>query len=363
MHRVLVFAALTAAAETVEVPFQSHDGHAMFGKLTLPDAPKAVVIYVQTAEGATVDMKRPKPGGTFNYFDLYREKLPPLGVGFFSYEGRGIRMGPRPPRFEDIDEAVYNTSTLDNKVRDALTAAAIVRKRAPGTKIFLMGASEGTFLAAQAAARSPKEIDGLVLYAVLSTTLKDALKYMSSDGNYMVLKNAFDTNNDGRVSRAEWNADARKLRERSMKNVPFETFDVNKDGIFTVEDMRALRKQTTDGIEAEYMDAIDAFLKPTAAVAAPKGWVLDHFSHPPMWTYLAPLQIPVGFFHGDADNLTPIEGVRQLEARAKKEGKTNFHFHYFSGLDHTLNIGNYFTRGELPEGHKTIFEFVQELAR
>src|SRR4030095_4988659 len=110
---------------TAELPFKSYDGYDMFGKLTLPDSPgrHAVVIYVQTAEGMTVDMKR-RGGraGTFNYFDLYRSKFPEMNVGFFSYEGRGIRMGAAPPRYEKIDWDIYNTSTLDNKVRDVLTA-------------------------------------------------------------------------------------------------------------------------------------------------------------------------------------------------------------------------------------------------
>ena len=95
-----------AKARTVEIPLKSHDGHDMFGKLTLPTSPglHPVVVYVQTAEGMTADMKRPNPrGGTFNYFDLYREKLPELNVGFFGYEGRGIRSGDAPPRYERID--------------------------------------------------------------------------------------------------------------------------------------------------------------------------------------------------------------------------------------------------------------------
>jgi hypothetical protein len=45
-----------------------------------------------------------------------------MSVAFFSYEGRGVRMGDQPPRFEQIDEAIYNTSTLENKVRDLLSA-------------------------------------------------------------------------------------------------------------------------------------------------------------------------------------------------------------------------------------------------
>jgi hypothetical protein len=60
-------------ARTIEVPFASHDGFPLFGKLTVSATPgrHAVFIYVQTAEGATVDMRRPSPkGGTFNDYDL-----------------------------------------------------------------------------------------------------------------------------------------------------------------------------------------------------------------------------------------------------------------------------------------------------
>jgi hypothetical protein len=35
-------------------------------------------------------------------------------------------------------------------------------------------------------------------------------------------------------------------------------------------------------------------------------------------------------------------------------------FHYFEGLDHSLGLGRYFTAGgELPAGHKAIFEFIK----
>src|SRR6185503_11675054 len=149
-----------AKAKTIEIPFKSHDGYPMFGKLTIPDSPGGhpVVIYVQTAEGMTVDMKRPKPGGgTFNYFDLYAEKLPEMNVAFFRYEGRGVSMGDQPPRYEKFNWDIYNTSTLENKVRDLLSAVEVVKKQ-PGidaSQILLMGASEGTLLAAEAASRSP----------------------------------------------------------------------------------------------------------------------------------------------------------------------------------------------------------------
>src|ERR1700694_4744609 len=88
-----------AETRTIEIPFTSHDGYEMFGKLTIPGsaAPHAVVVYVQNAEASTVDTKRQSlRGGTFNFLDLYREKLAELNVAFFSYEGRGVRVGDKP---------------------------------------------------------------------------------------------------------------------------------------------------------------------------------------------------------------------------------------------------------------------------
>ena len=159
-------------AATEELHFSTHDGFPLRGKLTLPPGPgpHPIVVYVQSAEGMTVDMRRPLGGGaTFDYFDLYAEHLPALGVGFFRYEGRGLTTGGEPPRFEVIDRAIYNTSTLDNKVRDVLSALELLgeQERVDAERVFLMGASEGTLIGADAAARSPQRIAGLVLYGVM----------------------------------------------------------------------------------------------------------------------------------------------------------------------------------------------------
>jgi acetyl esterase/lipase len=337
----------------------------MFGKLTLPNsgARHPVVIYVQTAEGMTVDMKRPNGrGGTFNYFDLYREKLPEMNVAFFGYEGRGIHMGDAPPRYEQIDWDIYNTSTLENKVRDILSAVQVVRKQ-PGidpSQIFLMGASEGTLLAAEAAVRLPKQIKGLIMYAVLSSTLKEMLKYMATDGAFLALRRYFDTDKDGRISKQEFEADPRKYREKALKNVGFEVFDRDGDGYFTVDEMRLLKKDFVAAIDANDYAMVNNWLKVTAVVSIPKDWVKDHFAQPTMWTFLSRLDMPIGLFHGNGDNLTPIEGVRQLEEQAQKAGKSKMEFRYFDDLDHTLGIGVYFVTGKLPEGHKAILEYIRK---
>jgi hypothetical protein len=45
-----------AVPRTIEIPFETHDGHPLFGKLAVPTTKgrHAALIYVQTAEAATV---------------------------------------------------------------------------------------------------------------------------------------------------------------------------------------------------------------------------------------------------------------------------------------------------------------------
>lgn len=52
-------------------------------------------------------------------------------------------------------------------------------------------------------------------------------------------------------------------------------------------------------------------------------------------------------------------GVKELERQARAAGKSRMQFHYFEGLDHSLGIGAYFSKGTIPAGHQAIFEFVE----
>lgn len=354
-----------AKSQTIEIPFTSHDGYKMFGKLTVPTSggAHAVVVYVQTAEGMTVDVKRQKTRSeTFNYFDLYREKLPEMNVAFFSYEGRGVTMGDKPPRYETIDWDIYNTSTLENKVRDIMSAVQVVKKQRGinGSRVFLMGASEGTLLAAEAAARMPKQIRGLILYAVLTSTMRENFKYIVTGGAFLTWKQYFDTDKDGKISKQEFEADPNKYRERVLRKAPFEPMDKNGDGFLTVEEFGLLPNPLRDAVDQEKFEVLNQWAKTSAAVATPKDWFKDHFAHQPIWTFLSKLNIAVGLFQGDGDAMVPIEGVRKLEEMAKVAKKSKMEFHYFNSLDHSLNIWEYFFKGTIPTGHQAIFEFIRE---
>lgn len=359
---LLLASRLPASGKTIEVRFESYDGYPMFGKLILPDTEGShpVVVYVQTAEGTTVDMKRRLGANrTFNYYDVYRTKLVEANIGFFSYEGRGITNGDAPPRYEKIDWPVYNTSTLENKIRDVVAAVHAVQRQAgvDRSRIFLIGTSEGSLLAVESASRMPKEIHGVAVYGVMAANLREEFTYAIEDGTFVRLRTSFDTDHDGRISSGEFDADPARLR-RLMPQETFSQWDRDGDGFYTADEHRLNNGTMKKAVDGDDFDTLQAWARRAAALAIPDGWFKDHFAHPAMWTFVSALEMPVGFFHGEADINTSIAYVRQMEERGAQAGKKNLSFQYFEGLDHSLNIVQYFARGELPAGHKAIFEFI-----
>ena len=285
------------------------------------------------------------------------------GSGSFVTKGAAFAWGAEPPRYEEIEREVYNTSTLENKALDVLTAVALL-KETPGvdpTRIYLLGASEGTLLAAKAAAREKSAIAGLVLYGAMSGTLRDLFRFIMSDGAFLAYRGFFDTDDDGLISQAEFEADPKGYRASVFPNAPFSAFDQDQDGFFSAEEMPALTRPYLDAIDQDDYSVLDQWAKTSAGVSTPEGWFKDHFEHEPIWTFLSELEIPIGFFHGDADSNAPIEGVRELESRARAAGRSNMEFHYFEGLDHSLDLALYFVKGELPEGHVAIFDFISRV--
>jgi pimeloyl-ACP methyl ester carboxylesterase len=343
----------------------------MVGRLTTPkdSKPLAVVVYVQNAESSTADeLTKTLKGEVVRFFDLYGDNLAGMQTAFFSYEGRGVRSGSTPPQFRTIDWEAFNTSSLENKVRDALSAVAAVRRQ-PGlekVKLFLVGSSEGSLLAAEAASRDPGAIDGVALLGVLALPLRDNLKFQLGDGPFLVYRHYLDTDHDGKISKEEFESDRNGfLRKYGVKN-NFGDFDTNKDGVFTADDIRLRMKKYVEATEkndirelSQWADA-SSRIADSRAVAMPKGWVADHFSHDRISKYLLKLDMPVGVFHGTLDGSCPVEAVRELEEELKKGGKKNIVFGYVKDADHSLDAGDYWEAGKLPEGYQKLFGFVRD---
>lgn len=354
---------------TRDIPFKSHDGYPMLGRLTLPDTPgpHPVLMLVQTAEAATMDGElRNAKGVRVRIYNQYRELLAPMGIGFFSYEGRGVtsNAGGGPV----IERTAYNTSTLANKVQDGISAVRTLQEQrdVDRSRIVLRGISEGTMLAAEIAVQIPKEVAGLALSGVIGSTLKDALVFMASDGAYLAHLDNWDINKDGRITVAEFETDAKGIRKLLPPGTPFGAFDANGDGVYTRDELVTRARPLVEAIQKENFDAFIPWLQGSAAVQVPRTmteWVKDSFSQPTMWELLSQLTMPVGLFHGEVDHNTPAEQVRALERTAKAAGKTNMAFRYFDGLDHGLGTITYFNTGAPSTGYAAIFEFMKQFKR
>jgi pimeloyl-ACP methyl ester carboxylesterase len=272
---------------TRDIAFTSHDGYPMLGRLTLPDTPgpHAVMMLVQTAEAQTKDgQQRSARGERGPVYTIYRANLAPLGIGFFSYEGRGVsaNAGGGPV----LDRAVYDTSTLANRVQDGISAVRLLQKQ-PGvdpTRIVLRGVSEGTLLAAEIAVQIPKEVAGLVLSGVIGSTLKEALEFMASGGVYLQHLRIWDGNKDGRNSAAEFEAAGGPAV--LPQGLTFTVLDPDGDGFYTPADRTVLSAPLVNAIRTENFDGFLPWLESSASVAVPRtmrAWVQDHFAQPTMW--------------------------------------------------------------------------------
>jgi alpha-beta hydrolase superfamily lysophospholipase len=352
-----------ASPSITEVKFSSHDGHAMYGRLAIPQSGtiRAVVIRVQTCQGMTIGSARDDGFGRFDRgFDAYSKAFPEHGVAYFCYEGRGIRTGDKPPKFEVVDRKVYDTSTLDNKVRDVQSAISAVRDQ-PGcskAKIFLLGASEGSLLAAEAAAKKPTLIDGVVLGPVLPGNLQSSLRFALIDGQFRKLLQNFDNNADGKITKNEYEADKKGFRTKTdLRNVEFSDLDANGDGVLTVDDLKIMCKEYLDALEVKDWKKLDEWVVLSGGTR-PKGWLEDHFAHAPIWKFLEPLSIPVGVFHGQDDCVCSVDEVKKLERLMLKAKKDNIQFEYFDGHDHSLNADEFSLSSRVSKGQAAIISYV-----
>ncbi|MBI3789715.1 MAG: hypothetical protein HY275_02420 [Gemmatimonadetes bacterium] len=197
---------------------------------------------------------------------------------------------------------------------------------------------------------------------VLEENMRRTFRYIMTGGAFLGYRLKFDADGDGRISRAEFEADPTGYRRRGLQATPFSAFDHDGDGFFTEDEMSFLTRPYLDAIDRENFALLDRWAATAAAVSTPAGWFADHFAHQELWSYLATLTVPVGVFQGGMDAMVSIDALRRLQQRARAAGRTNIAFRYYPRLDHTLDIGLYFVRSQLPQGHADIFAYIDSIA-
>ena len=349
-------------SERMTIP--SFDGYPLAGKLYLPRGqnPQALVVYVNGSGPNTYENTRAlTEDTTFSYFDLVAQGFTGQNAAFFSYSTRGVAPGSEPPYYCTIDPDAYQTYLPGNSVRDVAAIVAALRQdpRLSRARVYLLGWSEGTMIAPKAAQIVP--VDGLLLAGYVNGTMRETLDWQQNGGSSMVTYCLyFDTDGDGAVSRAEYEADPYGVRGAlGLDQTAFPDLDVDGDGKLTAADFSLLLAPTRQTLYAAIDRGDDAWLAQNYPVRLTTAWFRAHDAFPPNRDMLTTLDIPITIFQGEADANVPVQDTREIQAQFAACGKTNLTVHTYPATDHDLNFSVYLSTGEWPQGWQDLFAAVR----
>jgi hypothetical protein len=349
-----------------------HDGVVTKGRLSLPPAQdgedaniSTLVIYVHGTGPATyLTTRRLNADTQFNYFDFFADAFPERGIGFFSYNKRGVTNSDAPPWFDHVDRDAFRNVVPAVETDDLAAIIETLKQddRLAHARVMLLGWSEGSVIAALAAEQHPDLVDAIMLAGYANENMYDVIAYQfTGEGTMLKITPVFDTDDDGAISRQEYEADdayVARYRQAVMQDTAFDALDANTDGQLQAIDF-ATRSQPyywmiLNSVEHDNEEWIwNNYFR----VSVP--WLRQHFALEANKSRLLRMDLPIYVFHGAEDAHLPTEGVEDLKKRFQTLGKTNLEAHIFPEHDHDLNFIEWVKTGEMPDGILAIFESAQ----
>jgi pimeloyl-ACP methyl ester carboxylesterase len=353
----------------VVMQFTATDGTPLEAKLSLPaDAtgPVPVVFFLHGAGPRNYDnavQYRDADGRLriVNYYDYYAREQAKHGIAFFRMSKRGCTVGPngRP----QVDRAVFSKATSTVLVNDYAVALTALRARAEidASRVILAGSSEGTRLAPHLALRAPAGIIGLVLTSYQGDNIRDTVTWQNTHGPWRIMSSMIPGAKADARTRAEWDA-AVSSNPALTQQVPFPTFDADKDGVMTESEVRTVISPRLGVVLKAIEDGNDDFIWQTI-VNLSSGYMRDGWTDPPTSEFLLKLKVPVGIFHGELDGTTRVEAVRETEAAFKAAGRSDLTVKTYAGLEHNLGWTPQGASGDGPAPFQDGFAFASELVK
>jgi len=347
------------------------DGETISGRLNLPsnkDSVPMLVVFVHGTGPNTYLNKRKIGNVEFNYYDLFAEEFNKRGIGFFTYNRRGVEIGDNPPYYDKIDSTKYSKYLPLTEAEDieAIISQLKNDKRFTNSKIALLSASEGTIIASMVADRKVEKVDALLLFGYANDNLFDIIKWQySGKASIINLRKYFDVNRDNLISKSEYEStDSIALlgRSRVMRNAPFESLNSVKDSIL---DYRDFAQMTTPYFE-NLLKMIETdnnswIWKNYFRITS--GWLKQHFQLEANKTRLLRIDIPIYIFHGIDDGNVPVEGVYDIQSRFRQANKTNLRCFIFEGHNHDLNYLDWPFEQKISAGLNSIFDTSEHLSK
>lgn len=302
----------------------------------------------------------------FNFYDVLAEGFCGKGVGFFTYNRRGVDLGETAPWFDKVDSIKYTKYLPYTEAVDIETMITFLKndKRFKNCKIILYGMSEGTIIASVVAERKKVKIDALFLHGYAHENMFDIIKWQNTGEGVMTLINSiFDKNEDKAVDREEYESDDSTIssyRGYLFQNLPFDSVDVVKDNIIDIKDIRTRREPFQELLMTKISENEESWIW-NNYVRVTIGWFREHFALEPNKTRLLRVDIPIYVFHGKEDANVPVESVYDLAVRFKTCNKSNLKTFVFEKHNHDLNFQDWITTKKYSEGLQKIFETAAEI--
>ena len=339
------------------------DSAEMKARLCYPfyDSIKQLVIYVHgTGPGNYLD--RLKMGDVeLNYFDLFAKEFVGRGVAFVSYNKRGCDTSAIPPYYNKLDSVAYRKCLPRQETKDLKSLIRYLKKerRLTGSKIILLGWSEGTIIAAMAAEAFKNDITALYLAGYANDNMLDIIDWQFSGESSMInsLK-YFDADSNRLISRKEYESKEKRptyMRESIFGNADFSQLDINKDSLINKEDFRLIN-------EPRYKMLLHAIEKNDDLwiwnnyFQVTSRWIKEHSALEANRSRLLRLELPILIFQGEDDANTPASGVRDIQERFKLNNKSNLKCFIFSGHNHDLNYQQWILQEKISEGLEQLFK-------
>lgn len=318
-----------AAAQSIEEPFPivASDGFEMDGLVSLPAHDgnthvERVVILLHGSGPQSMDEDLTavtKDGEQNLFFKELSDTLSAAGFAVVRYHKRSYQANVRaqedPAYARSETLQAFAANPLKYFVEDAAQAVRQARERFPDARIYLLGHSQGSYIALQVAHTSG-DVAGLALIG-FSLSSTDVLIFEQTVYRPLSLFDELDTDGNGTLSGVELSVDdpvATSLR-----------------GQLAVVDLDA--NGAIERLELQAGNLSNLMLRDIAGVMR-----MQEAAYPRPAEILAGMTVPVVFFQGLWDNQTPAYHAKAVELVARHVwGKQNFRFFYFPDLGHALD--------------------------
>ncbi len=187
---------------------------------------------------------------------------------------------------------------------------------------------------------------------------KDVIAWQNTVGPWRNLARLFDEDEDGKITRQEFDAVQKGAPGNAGASLTFGLLDRNRDGTVTPADVKA--QQRVETIRRAVQERDDDYLWQNLANLS-SAYCLEDWNRPPNHTVLLKLNIPLAIFHGQADGSCRVEGVREAQQAFAEAHRDNLTVRIYPKADHDLNWAQVLHDGGVPEPFRDIFAAIERM--